>query len=279
MTHLLSLLFVLGSSWAQADPCAEGCADLGFCVERDGVCQPTTDAHCQAARVCREHGECYFVDAAPYAPGRCGDREERDALEASKEAEADHAAAGLLGLLAQPEPSLDTTLSSGWSDEPGLGMSLGLTPGTVDPERPVRQLDAADIQCAVDCQRHSEREPGEYSRTWCATPDGRRKGPELVVYVRGGRRMVTEYRLDQAHGEHVITEADGRVMVQGAYEGGRKHGEWRSWYVGGGPASRGRYEADRKVGVWSEWTLDGLELRCDHRDPAVPDGQCVPPQE
>jgi hypothetical protein len=278
-TTLPVLLLSLVAS-AQDDPCAERCADLGFCVQLDGVCQATSDAHCQAARVCQAHGHCFFIDARPYAPGRCGDQEERDGLQAAREAESSAAAAGLLGLLAPPRDGFSAVLQQGWRNEPGLMVaedSVVVAPAVTG--RPFRRFDPADITCPMDTQRMTDRVAGEYTRTWCALPDGRKKGPELVVYAGQGLRMYTEYSLDQEHGEHVITEADGRVMVRGRYELGLEDGLWESWYVGGGRASRGEYHAGKKTGIWSEWSREGEESRCDFRDPAVPDVQCVAPQD
>ncbi len=275
------MLLLSYTTLAQADACAEACADLGYCVEIEGVCQASSDAHCQAARVCREHEHCFFIDAQPYAPGRCGPQDERDALEASKQREADSQAAGLLGLLAgSAAPSASTGIQQGWRDEPAL-MRLEPPAGTshIDPHRPHRVLDPAQLICPMATQRETEREPGEYTRTSCVLPNGRKKGPELVVRLGSGRRMYTEYELDQEHGEHLITEADGRVMVRGHYELGLKAGLWESWYVGGGRASSGSYLAGDKIGIWKEWSLEGVERRCDYRDPAVPDSQCVNTQD
>ena len=149
----------------------------------------------------------------------------------------------------------------------------------VDTVRPFRRLDPSCIQCPTDTARRHEKDDDGDTRIWCALPDGRKKGPELVTYVGRGQRMYTEYRLDQAHGEHVITEADGRVMVRGQYEMGRKSGSWESWYVGGGRASQGEYQAGKKVGIWTVWQRSGSEKLCDYRDPAVPDMQCVAPKD
>ena len=202
------------------------------------------------------------------------------------EAASDAAAAELLGLLAQPQEDLDAGLQQGWNDEPGRfaydpAAVTSLEP--VEPAfpsgRPHRRLDPDEITCPPDALRQTERASGEHTLTWCALPDGRKKGPELLVYAGGGQRMYTEYLLDQEHGEHVITEADGRVMVLGRFELGREEGEWQSWYIGGDRASRGEYHAGKKIGIWSEWSRDGEESRCDYRDPAVPDIQCVAPKD
>ncbi len=279
--NLLSLMLPFVSfALAQDDPCADPCAEHGHCVQLEGVCQTTTDAHCQASQACREYGHCFFIDTLPYSPGRCGSVEERDALEATRKPAADAAAAGLLGLLAPPREGSSVALRQGWRDEPGLMAAREHDVQTsVDPERPHRAFDPAEIACPMESRRQTERVAGEYSRTWCALPDGRKKGPELVVYVGGGQRMYTEYLLDQAHGEHLITEADGRVMVRGRHELGLEAGLWESWYVGGGRASSGAYRAGKKIGIWSEWSREGVEVRCDFRDPAVPDVQCVDPGE
>lgn len=278
---LLSLILsVLPSAWAQADACAEPCAEYGYCVELEGVCQATTDAHCQAAQVCREHGACFFIDALPHSAGRCGDQAERDALEATRKPDADAAAAGLLGLLAQPQEGFSAALQQGWRDEPALMVAQDHLVGSpIGPDRPHRQLDPADITCPMDTQRKIDKSADQHTLIWCALPDGRKKGPELLVYAGQGQRMYTEYLLDQEHGEHVITEADGRVMVQGRYELGREEGLWESWYIGGDRASRGVYRAGKKTGIWTEWSREGEQARCDYRDPTVPDMQCVAPKD
>jgi hypothetical protein len=262
---------------ASEDPCVERCADQGDCVAIEGRCQAAMDAHCEAARVCREHGHCFFVDAAPHAPGRCGDREERDAVEASKPPPP--APGTLAALLAPPSASsLAGLMAEGWRDEPGLGRTPALEP-VLGASRPVRTLDPAAIQCPIDTQRLSDRQPGEYTLIWCALPDGRKKGPELLVRSGGGQRMYTEFSLDQEHGEHLITEADGRVILRGGYRLGREDGLWERWHANGVLAQRGSYEAGRKVGIWTEWSPEGVEKRCDHRDPSVPDSQCVAPAD
>ena len=179
-------------------------------------------------------------------------------------------------LLAPAPRQLDLSLKPGWQSTP-VTSDEALAPAA--DGRPHRQLDPASLECPPGTQRHSDRQPGEYTITWCATPDGRKKGPELLVHSVHGRRMYTEFLLDQAHGEHVITEADGRVMVRGRYEVGRKVGLWESWYIGGDQASRGTYTADDKTGIWTEWSHDGTEKRCDYRDPETPDEQCVAPED
>ncbi len=161
--------------------------------------------------------------------------------------------------------------------EPLRSAQLELPAVLPSADRPFHPLDPADIRCPIDTQRKTDKAPGEYSLTFCALPDGRKKGPELLVYSGQGQRMYTEYLLDQEHGEHVITEADGRVMVRGRYELGRKAGLWETWYVGGGRASKGIYRADKKIDIWEEWSQDGTPKRCDYRDPAVPNMQCIEP--
>jgi len=179
------------------------------------------------------------------------------------------------GLLGMRSLDLSSAFSGGLgADAAGLA-AAGAVHDANDASRPHHRLEASAITCPPDTQRLTERDAGSYTKTWCALPDGRKKGPELLVYAGQGQRMYTEYQLDQEHGEHVITEADHRVMVRGRFELGREEGLWESWYVGGGRASRGEYHAGKKVGIWTEWLRDGSEKRCDYRDPAVPDVQCV----
>jgi hypothetical protein len=214
------------------------------------------------------------ADTTPAEPAASGEVRDEDA-------EKERVQSALLELLATP-PSSGAFTGEGWQDVGGLMMATDLEPRPPerDPasvDQPYHHLDPADIQCPIDTQRKTDKAPGEYSLTFCALPDGRKKGPELLVYSGQGQRMYTEYLLDQEHGEHVITEADGRVMVRGRYELGRKAGLWETWYVGGGRASKGIYRADKKIDIWEEWSQDGTPKRCDYRDPAVPNMQCIEP--
>ncbi len=295
---------------ADSDPCRED----GRCHQQGEACVAVSDADCHQADVCQSYGACFehegrcsatdtscATSQACLERGRC----ERDgeycatpeelAESKAREEELQLAAQGLLGLLAAPPEGGYDSLSDVFAgaeadvfdalygDGGGLAVAGGADGAGVyatrTSTRPHRRLEPSDISCPPDTRRQTENDPGQHTLTWCALPDGRKKGPELLVYAGQGQRMYTEYLLDLEHGEHVITEADGRVMVLGRYELGREEGEWQSWYIGGDRASRGSYNAGKKVGIWTEWSRDGDEKRCDYRDPAVPDIQCIEPGE
>ena len=293
---LLLPLFI-SASLTQELPCAEPCRVDGRCHQQGQACVALGDADCQQAEICGSSGACFesegrcvaTADSCPSSRaclerGRCvldgelcATPEER-ASSVEREAGMQAEVGGLLGMRVLPKAGgLD--LSAAFFGGPGAEAAGLAAAGAVhdasDASRPHRRLEASAITCPPDTQRQTERDAGSYTKTWCALPDGRKKGPELLVYAGQGQRMYTEYQLDQEHGEHVITEADHRVMVRGRFELGREEGLWESWYVGGGRASRGEYHAGKKVGIWTEWLRDGSEKRCDYRDPAVPDVQCV----
>jgi hypothetical protein len=298
--------FVDGACTHSQQACAdsEPCRDHGQCHQQGDACVAQSDADCQASEFCGSYGACFEHEGRCSATstscassqaclerGRC----ERDgelcatpselAESQAREAELMAQAQSLLGLVtAPPESSFDFSTELGDAFYGGIGGvvmddDVGMFDARPAPTRPHRNLDPDDITCPMDTQRQTEKVPEQHTLTWCALPDGRKKGPELLVYAGGGQRMYTEYLLDQEHGEHVITEADGRVMVLGRFELGREEGSWQSWYIGGDRASRGEYHAGKKIGIWTEWSRDGEESRCDYRDPAVPDLQCVAPKD
>jgi len=296
--------------------CAENdlCREDGRCHEQGDACVALGDADCQQADSCRSHGACFEVDGRCSATatscvssqacmerGRCERAGEWCATPAeiaeskAREAELDAAAQSLIASVVVPAEGLagfhDVYFGGGsLAGGVGGGLPSGVTSldeayaaGGLDTRhtnsRPHRRLEPSTIACPPEARRFVETSSERDQLVWCALPDGRKKGPELRVYAGGGQRVYTEYLLDQEHGEHVITEADGRVMVLGRFELGREEGEWQSWYIGGDRASRGRYHAGKKQGIWAEWTRDGEESQCDYRDPAVPDVQCVAPRD
>jgi len=273
------------------------CAVDGLCTLLDGACVALGEADCQGAEICSSHGACFEVDGRCSATatscagsqacmerGRCAREGEWCATPAeiaeskARQAELDAASQGLIASVVVPVEGL-----AGFHDLVFTGDSLPSGAGggvpTGAPSHPHRRLEPSTIGCPPDTRRFVDTSSERDQRVWCALPDGRKKGPELLVYAGGGQRVYTEYLLDQEHGEHVITEADGRVMVLGRFDLGREEGEWQSWYIGGDRASRGEYHAGKKQGIWTEWTRDGEESLCDYRDPAVPDVQCVAPRD
>ncbi len=276
MNTLMLVAALALPSWAQDDAsCQQAgvCDSHGACFARDGRCVATV-ASCPTSRACLERGRCLFH----------GDR-------CLTSVEFNAAAQSLIASLGVSEE--DSVVHDVFADEhlPPVEVESAGVASLVDVPaseglelhrvgtRPHRQLDPAAVSCPPDARRLTETSPERDQLVWCALPDGRKKGPELLIYAGGGQRVYTEYLLDQEHGEHVITEGDGRVMVLGRFELGREQGEWQSWYIGGDRASRGEYHAGKKQGIWTEWSRDGDETLCDYRDPAVPDVQCVAPKD
>lgn len=60
-----------------------------------------------------------------------------------------------------------------------------------------------------------------------------------------------------AHGPVREWFPDGQRRLVGAYENGRKHGDWSTFYAGGKPRAEEHWKAGVPTGTWVTWFADG----------------------
>jgi antitoxin component YwqK of YwqJK toxin-antitoxin module len=72
-----------------------------------------------------------------------------------------------------------------------------------------------------------------------------------------GRRVVQHVQADRLQGEHREFDAEGRLLVEGQYEGDKMQGRWRDFFPDGRPKWERQYLDDKLNGPERVWRADG----------------------
>lgn len=122
-------------------------------------------------------------------------------------------------------------------------------------------------------------QPPKFRAAYCEDPDGARQGP-IIGYATGGWKLwqgayrdgvlegrfvgyrrdgsiVGSFEIRGGSGDFKAWYESGKIMEEGRYENGRKHGLWTRWYENGRKAAQGRYAAGAEEGRFEFWAPSG----------------------
>ncbi|MEO1271622.1 MAG: hypothetical protein AAFX99_26310 [Myxococcota bacterium] len=134
-----------------------------------------------------------------------------------------------------------------------------------------------NLECPTGTQRRlkTSKKTGKAAEVWCADAQGNKQGPELRAHFED-HMILNTFKDGVRSGRHRVIR-EGKVVIEGRFEGGKAHGHWCTWNSDGTHSSEGRYHHDRKVGIWLEWSNSGDIKQCDYTDPNTPESVCKPP--